>query len=210
MYSILTKDEYISTRLVQRLFGVWVRFACAVVLFVILNIILNIQYDTKTIALAFTGWTSIGNSNWYILAVLTLYIFTIVVFSLCSDKTKGILLMFIFALGYAVVLRKLGKGTWYYDAIIAYPFGMLFCRYKNSFEKIVKKNICRYGALIVIITMIAGGLYAYRAKWYVYELFCCAAMMVLVLILMKITIGNKWINFLGNILLRYTSFKESL
>lgn len=197
MYSILTKEEYISTRLVQRFFWVWVRFTCAVVLFVILNILLNIQYDIKTIVLAFTGWTSIGNSNWYILAVLALYIFTIISFSLSSDKTKGVLLMFIFALGYAVVLRKLGKGTWYYDTIIAYPFGMLFCRYKNSFEKIVMKNICRYGVLIIIITMLARVLYTYRVKWYVHELFCCATMMTLVLISMKISLGNKWIEFLG-------------
>ena len=51
-------------------------FSIAIFLFLIVDVCLRIKYSISDIILAFTGWTTVGNSNWYMFAIFTLYIIT--------------------------------------------------------------------------------------------------------------------------------------
>ena len=66
-----------------------IHFDIAVALFLICDIILGKHYDLKTVLLAFTGWTSIGNSNWYIFAVIILYFIVLLSFTVFKKKQDG-------------------------------------------------------------------------------------------------------------------------
>lgn len=77
LVSIKNKPHYLQS-VPKRFFKVWFRFAVAICLFLILNMAMGNQYTPLTILLSFTGWESVGNSNWYIFAILSLYFFTYV------------------------------------------------------------------------------------------------------------------------------------
>ncbi|MCD7873291.1 MAG: hypothetical protein LUG21_08450, partial [Clostridiales bacterium] len=67
--------SYIKTFPKKRIFKTWYHFAAAVIIYLLLNIALNgvSKFSISKILLSLTGWESLGNSNWYIFAVLCLY-----------------------------------------------------------------------------------------------------------------------------------------
>ena len=73
LVSLKNRKDYLHT-FPKRILGLWLRFAAVVCLFLLLNQFLGKEYSISTILLSFTAWQSIGNSNWYILAILTLYL----------------------------------------------------------------------------------------------------------------------------------------
>ena len=66
----------------RRILKTLLHFDIAVLLYLFLDLALGTlaRRSPLTVLLAFTGWTSLGNSNWYIFAVLMLYLFTFVAF----------------------------------------------------------------------------------------------------------------------------------
>ena len=81
MCSIMKKGTpYVKGIFRRRFLSLFAHFDIAVLLFLLMNLALGIKTKTRTTLLAFTTWESIGNSNWYITAVLCLYLILIVSF----------------------------------------------------------------------------------------------------------------------------------
>lgn len=79
------------------------------------------------ILLAMVGWKNLGNSDWYIFAILNLWIFTYLSFRFFPRKDNrwaAILMTFVFALGYCFMMRREGVGKFYYNTVLCYPAGM--------------------------------------------------------------------------------------
>ena len=57
----------------RRILPTLVNFDVAVLAFVIADLCVGIDYPMSKTFLAFTGWESIGNSNWYIFVILCCY-----------------------------------------------------------------------------------------------------------------------------------------
>ena len=75
MCSIMKKGTpYVKGIFRRRFLSLFAHFDIAVLLFLLMNLALGIKTKTRTTLLAFTTWESIGNSNWYITAVLCLYL----------------------------------------------------------------------------------------------------------------------------------------
>lgn len=139
-YSLKNKESYLKS-LVRRFFTVLVHFDIAIVVYLLLDICLNQQYSLRTILLSFIAWESIGNSNWYIFAMLCMYIITIIAGALFSKRNN--LLLFGIILGcifYIVLLKCAGKSsTWYYN-ILCFPAGMLYCNNIETINKFLSKK----------------------------------------------------------------------
>lgn len=58
----------------KRILNVLLNFDVAVLFFIITNILLDKHFTIVENILAFTGWTSVGNSNWYIFVILLCYV----------------------------------------------------------------------------------------------------------------------------------------
>ena len=63
-------SEYYLSIHTKRLFKVWYHFEIAIILFIFIVVTLGKDYNISKYMLAFTGWVSIGNSDWYVFAVL--------------------------------------------------------------------------------------------------------------------------------------------
>ena len=71
MESIKSKGEpYIDNMPRKRILNTLLNFDVAVFVFIVIDLILGINLKLNTTLLAFTGWTSIGNSNWYIFIII--------------------------------------------------------------------------------------------------------------------------------------------
>ena len=66
-------NVYLDTFLQKRILPTLVNFDIAVLFFVIVGLLLGNTFSLKQIALSFIAWDSVGNSNWYIFAILVCY-----------------------------------------------------------------------------------------------------------------------------------------
>lgn len=136
------RRKYTDTFLHHRLLRVWVMFASAVVLFMVLNLVLGREYPLHVNLLALTGWTDVGNSNWFMFDIMVLYLLTYL--SLLAADRQGLRLTHVVASVYALtlllmfVLMKVGKWPYWYDTILAYPTGMLYSVYKPQTDRLLR------------------------------------------------------------------------
>lgn len=68
--------DYVNSIPKKRLLTTLLNFDVAVFVFLLIDILIGKEYPISTILLAFIGWTSIGNSNWYIFVILMCYLST--------------------------------------------------------------------------------------------------------------------------------------
>lgn len=116
-------------------------FDIAVVFFLLMNIALGYELDLTRVLLAFTGWESIRNSNWYIFCILICYMLSWISFKLCAKKSKSMMLgvLFVGILLYTAILYFF-KGHWWYDTVYAYAAGAVYASYKTQFEGAIKRH----------------------------------------------------------------------
>lgn len=183
------------------------RFDCAVILFLILDRILGIEYPLKHILLAFTSWTAVGNSNWYITAILILYICMFIAFAagmrLAKDRAgrlAGIALLFILTIASVFIQMKVGRPGYCYNTMILLPLGCLFSELRPGAERIVMRSDIMY--LIVLLLTLCIYLFTFFRRWSdgieVYSVWAASFMSMVLLITMKAGIGNSVLEWFGS------------
>lgn len=65
--------DYLRNFHKRRILTTLVNFDVAVLLFVVVGLLLGKSYSLKQVALSFVCWDSVGNSNWYIFAIILCY-----------------------------------------------------------------------------------------------------------------------------------------
>jgi len=201
MWSILKKGRsYVLQLPLRRLLVVWVHFALALLLFVASNIYLGYKYSLKNTVLSFFGWSSIGNSNWYIFSILALYVMTFIAFTVFKDHTKAIICMFALTFVFMTVLSHY-KDAYWYNTVILYPIGMLFAYKRKPAEAAVMRSEPVYWGLFInaVFWLIAFSYIWPASKWMLVPFECkaIAFMVCVVLLTMKFSIKNKALSFFG-------------
>ena len=157
MESITKKGfDYVKSIPVRRIFKTLINFDMIVLLFLILDLIFKETFSIKRILLSFVAWDNINNSNWYILAILLLYIVTFLSFipiRLSKKRSMQIICAVFFTILTAVlayILFKANKESWYYNTLFIYPLGIWYSILKPYIDKIVMKNIFIYCFILII------------------------------------------------------------
>lgn len=206
MESITKKGwSYVKSIPTKRFIKVLVNFDIAVLLYLILDLVLGLKYDAKTILLSFIGWENIGNSNWYILAILALYILTFVAFFLMKwFDSKPMLFVYVLILsvltvGFVLFEMKMEKGSWYYNTAILFPLGCWYSLLKPYIDKIVMKNDIIYSFVAMIV---GGGLfvsYTMKNDYGIegYSLWAIFFTLALVVFTMKFSFNSTLLEWFG-------------
>ena len=146
---------YVHKIPLTRILGTYFRFDIAVLIFIIVQTILGKTFPVQQYLLSLTGWDAVGNSNWYIFAVVAAYLITFISFEFshlvtkkASAQTFNYLAAAFVTLGcllYIFILAffKLKDGYWF-DTIIIYACGVWYSLLKDKLEKIINKNIAVY------------------------------------------------------------------
>lgn len=131
------KFAYVKDIMTKRFWKVLVNFDLAVLLFLIVGTILGKKYSLDNILLSFVGWSSVGNSNWYIFVTLILYILVFISFCLLKRYDEkwalyaGTAIMTVLSVVFIYVMMKVGRPTRYYNTTILFVLGMWYSLLKK-------------------------------------------------------------------------------
>lgn len=192
-------EKYVSTVPI-RFLKLFVRFDIAVILFYIVSLCIGVHYKPQTVLLALTGWSSLGNSNWYVFVILCLYI----IFYFSFKFTKGsqlssALLFTVGSVGLIILLMLVKDEEHWYNTILSFTAGIWFSYFRQPFEKWLGKSQIKYGAVLLVTILlfflchsrISVSLMAYEFT----GIFFC---MIIVLLSKRFSIENRILNWLGN------------
>lgn len=200
---ILNKEGYMKRFWLHRFVPVWLSFAICLCFFILTAFIKGggvIKYDLSQILLSFTGWTSVGNSNWYMFVTFALYVSIFFAFAFIP-RNKVIISLSVFSLvsiGLAVFLYFFKPSSWW-NTLLCLPFGMWYGLLKNKIDKVMEKTRNYWIVTVAVFILFA-------AVWFVFYktgndlLFIPVALLfalLIVFISMKIVLGNAVIAFLG-------------
>lgn len=198
-------QDYVSGIMKYRFPRVWCEFALAVFSFLIINTILGKTFSLEQILLSFVGWSSIGNSNWYILGILILYVLTWIAFT-CVKKLdfKGgrliaCSLLTFFTIGVVYVFMRVDRPDYYYNTLILYVAGFWYALIRERIESIVMKSGFVY---LVCFTFVTGGYcISYLNRWNYgiegYTIWAIMFIILLLLISMKVSIQSNILSWFG-------------
>ena len=192
MESIKSKGEpYIDNMPRKRILNILLNFDVAVLVFLVIDLILGINLKLNTTLLAFTGWTSIGNSNWYIFIILVCYFCTWIGFKL----GKGWMAFFLLATAYIILFNTKSNPVWY-NTIFSFAAGLLYSQFKSQIEPFVHQWYW-----IVLPTCILVFFSVHTQKFSFYGLKDNLASILfalsIVVVSMKIRVGNKALIWCG-------------
>lgn len=203
-YGILCSVEQKGTPYVKKMFTgrflrVLLHFDICVLLFAVTDLVLGKALTVKDVLLALTSWGSIGNSNWYITAILVLYLFTIFSF-LCFRKhpIPALVLITLLTLLFVYVNIKLKRPAYTYNTVIVYPLGMWFAYLQPYMDRLLQKNSIFYSIVIFICTF--AFVWAFQNRTHgiaFYTIWVCAFTGLIVLFSMKIKVTNPVLLFFG-------------
>lgn len=197
MESIKKKgNDYVKKIPKNRFFKVFLHFVIAVCLFWAAQVGLGNNFSLSKILLTFLGWDSIGNSNWYIFAILIAYIFTYIAFSIFKkDNFKALLLISFLSFLYVFVIR-IFKDGWWYDTFLCYVVGMYYSFYKDDIEKLLKDKGMYIFVLFIFMNLFI--LYFTLKKYTMINILLMISFGILITLLSKkIKVGNFILYWLG-------------
>ena len=193
--------DYITAFPKNRLLRIWMRFAVCVSLFYFFNLLRGRQLGLKTMLLAFVGWESIGNSNWFMCVTFALYliVFFGLVFMRNPYSTKGVMVVTVLSAFLVIILMFLRfDSSWWWNTILCFPLGMWFSIYRNKVEDcLFRAN--RYIKTLCLMMGLLVGSYVICLKismiafLFASLFFSC----IVVLLTMKIQVRNFMLIFLG-------------
>lgn len=181
----------------KRFLQVLVNFDIAVVIFILINILLKKPIDLKQCLLSFTGWESVGNSNWYIFIILIMYLLTYLSFYKKSNKDYKIQLgILFFSTLVLCILLSYFKAQYWYDTMSCYTAGVFFSVYKEKLENIAKSH---YWKILVagIFTLLLIDRIPYSVKGLVYNAFSVVFCSVILLVTMKFKFNSPILLWCG-------------
>lgn len=204
MESIKKKGaNYINTFPKKRVAKTLLNFDFAVFLFLIVDLCLGTikKYSVLHVILSFIGWESIGNSNWYIFAILIMYILTYVAFKLFKNKhSHAVALVTALTVAYIASLALAEKDAWWFDTVLLYPLGMWYSVGKDKIENYVRKKPFNYFGLLILFCAVFIVSHVLRKNVICYEISQVALCAAIVTVTMKVNISNKILDFFGKYL----------
>lgn len=178
----------------KRVIRIWLHFALAVLLFLFVDSVIGEHYSASQIILSFFAWESIGNSNWYIFAILIMYIATYVGFKCCLQKKTSIILVGLLSCIYIVVMHFLKDGSWWYDTVLCYPAGMALSYEKEKLQRWIERYKASALFICVLFTLL---LYMFQGNIIAHELLAIIFCFDIVLLCAFVRIENSGLLFLG-------------
>lgn len=195
------KMAYVRKMPVNRILATFFRYDAAVLLFLIMHLILGTDLSKKRILLAFTSWGAIGNSNWYIFAILVCYVLTFISFAIFRDKGKfipgAVCLLVLLSVYVAVFHIKELQATRYYNTVLCYAIGVFFSLFKEKFDKLFGGNNTLWAVTLFASIIITQVTYSTKARFAVYEISMFSFTLAVVLFTMHISLNNKVLNWFG-------------
>ena len=194
-WSIARKGkQYVKDMPRRRILTTLINFDLAVVVFVITNLLLGNEMPLKRVLMSLFAWDSVGNSEWYIFDILSLYTITYITSQLTSNNRIrfGLLLSMTLVLVYLLYVLK---GSWWYNTLLAYPAGVYMAMNKDKLINLVSNYF--WPVLLVLMTLFFT-LWTYKkSSVLVYNAASVVFAFLIVVLTSRIRIQNRFLIWLG-------------
>ncbi len=195
MSSIINKgSRYIKVYPSRRILKTLLNFDIAVVLYLLVAALTKSEYSIVEILGAFIGVTSVGNSNWYIFAILLMYIFSYIAAVLTDDFRKQFVLIVIFTSIYFVFMKLIGMGERFYSTIYCYSLGVFLAIYKDKILDIKKE---RKYIIICLMVFFLGITYKLRYNEFIMNMSSIVFVGLIVVLLCFFEFKGRFFYFWG-------------
>lgn len=190
--------DYIKTFPKNRILKTMFHFDCAILLYYIINLILGLKFSLTDYLLSLFGWTSIGNSNWFIFAILVQYVIVYISFIVFrKNNLPAIVAITILTVAYMFVMSKF-KDAYWYNTALCLPLGLWYSYLKDFIEKISMKHNILYFLFLFLSVAAYYVSFTHSKNILFYEIWMLSFIAIVILITMKVNICNKALIWLGN------------
>lgn len=183
---------------VHRALKTLLHFDIAVLLYLGMNFILGNEVTLEKFLLSLVCWTSLGNSNWYIFAMVALYLITAVSFLIIrKNHYAAAALTTVLSCVLIVVLMPHRPG-YCYNTILSYCLGMWYSLLREKIEKLVTRNdLLYFFALAAVFVAYRWVSHRIGISSWVFQVYAMLFMILVSFIGMKVNIDNGFLQFLG-------------
>lgn len=180
---------YIDSMPRKRILKFYIHFCMALCIYLALSFLLRKDYSFVRIVFSFTALSSIGNSNWYVFAILAMYSIVYISFKQC--KKHSMTSCVLFTILYIILMDVIKDQAWWYNIILCYPAGMILSKYKDRVCSIIQKPV--FFRMIIL----AFSLYCLHLPILAYEIISIAFCFLIVDVCAYKEIKNVLFHFLG-------------
>ncbi|MDC2648973.1 acyltransferase family protein [Bacteroides ovatus] len=197
MESITKKgDAYIHNIPKRRVLNTLINFDLAVLTFIILDLAIGREISINQVIFSFFAWDDVGNSNWYIFAILFCYLAVYLSYIACKGNTAVISAMLLGLFVFYIFVMWFLKPCHWYNTIMCFPLGMFISKKKERFEYYTQKH---YLLSILVLLMAFIVTYLLHDDYSIFDSINAMLLCVLILLAcMKVKIGNKALVWLGS------------
>ena len=198
--------DYIVHFPVRRLLTVWLDYALAVCIYLVLFISEHGGVSFSRAAWSLIGWKNVGNSNWFMFATFILYICVFLSFVWVRDASDirqiaaGLCMLTILSMAFVFWEMKMGQPKYCYNTVILFALGGWYSLLRRAAEKVVMRNEIFYFATVLCM----AGIYlvSYQRRWKHgiegYTVWAVAFTLMVVLFTMKCSVRSNLLEWLGS------------
>ena len=223
--SFRNKKDYLKDFLAKRLPTVLIPFYTVNLIFVIYEISTEGMMDIPEFLACLLGWTLLNSHMWYIVEIVVLYLIFYLLFRYIKNRRLAIGLLFLLVAVMVCTSLLLGhgdgwfRGEWWYNTAFMFPTGVLFSEFKDGITYYMKRFyhllIAAFFCLFIVLFRATEYMLLNYGYWsetgldmgYDDKLRCLAVqfpmvfffVLLLLLIGLKLKIGNKFLSILGSI-----------
>ncbi len=199
MVSYNSKNDYLQSFWSKRILKVLIPFITANIVFILMHIINKEFFSTREIFFYVFGIRLIDSFKWYVINIIFLYICFYFSFKYIKSKTLAIIALGTLIMIYNVVCRMENKGIWWYDANHCFFIGILVGQNVNSIYNFIKKNY-KIALTTMILIFLIFFIIEIKTEGILLEIVALGTFnLILLMLLMKISIENRLLFFLGRI-----------
>lgn len=199
------KAAYLKSVMTKRFWTLLINYELALLLFFIEGLMIGKTFSVKQVLLSMVAYSSIGNSSWYVFAMLVLYILFCISFLIIKFKDSPKLyyvsaaVLTLLIIGFVYVQMRAGRESYTYNTVILFALGVWWSLLKNVIEKVVMKNDIIYliTVMLVVGVYVPSYLHRYRDGIEAYTMWALAFTVLMVLMTMKISFFNPILSWFG-------------
>lgn len=190
-------QRYVKQMPYKRILMVLFQFDVAIVLFWVLKSLMGNQYTLKHMLLTFIGWNGIGNSNWYIFAILFLYAATWISALVFENGMKPMAISITWMTVMFILIMSRYKDPYWYNTALTYAAGFWYSIYKPQIDTFFQKSnkIYWWGLFMAFASFCL--LHKYWSSDAVYELVSIFFALSVALLTMKVNVRNRFLKYCG-------------
>lgn len=188
------KDAYINAMPKHRILPTLIHFDIAVLIYMFLTIGLGMDtFNFKKMALSLIGWSSYGNSNWYIFCILILYFIAYLSLKSFQGNRARLIAILSGTILYTLVFQW-SRPAYVYNTAFCFVLGTAYSMYKKEIELWIDNK-----ELISFIYLLAIFIVAYHFKniMWCYYLSTISFVLLVVITTRKIKINNVVLRWVG-------------